>query len=317
MTRALVTGCAGFIGSHLVERLLQDDNDVIGIDCFSDYYPEELKLANLSRAMNHERFTLIRQDILEMDGFPRVDYVFHMAAQPGVRASWGANFTIYTKNNVEATQRLLEFYHSKKLNGFIYSSSSSVYGDAELPMKEDVRPSPVSPYGVTKLAAENLCYLYWKNYAVPTVSLRYFSVYGPRQRPDMAINRFVHAMLKEREILVFGDGEQLRDFTFVNDVIDALALAAQSDFKGEVFNIGGGHTISVNALIQSIEGLVGKKARVRHVQQQKGDARDTLADTAKAKRLLSWSPRTELESGLKTYIEWVLKAPLACDGAGR
>jgi len=309
MTRFLVTGCAGFIGSHLVDRLLSEDNEVVGIDCFTDYYPEEQKLENLSHALNHERFTLIKRDIVEMDTFPHVDYVFHMAAQPGVRASWGANFTIYTKNNVEATQRLLEFYHSKKLNGFIYSSSSSVYGDAELPMKEDVRPSPVSPYGVTKLAAENLCYLYWKNYAVPTVSLRYFSVYGPRQRPDMAINRFVHAMLKEREILVFGDGEQLRDFTFVNDVIDALILAAQSGIRGDVLNIGGGHTISVNALIRSVESLVGKKACVRHVEQQKGDARDTLADTTKAKRLLSWKPKTDLESGLKTYIAWVQKGP--------
>jgi UDP-glucose 4-epimerase len=232
-----------------------------------------------------------------------------MAAQPGVRASWGANFATYTKNNVEATQRLLEFYRSTELKSFIYSSSSSVYGDAELPMNEDARPLPVSPYGVTKLAAENLCFLYWKNYGVPVVSLRYFTVYGPRQRPDMAIHRFVHAILNEREIEIYGDGEQLRDFTFVSDVIDALELATQSDSKGEVFNIGGGHTISVNALIQSIERLVGKKSRVRHVEQQKGDARDTLADTTKATQLLSWSPQTDLERGLKTYVAWVLEDP--------
>jgi nucleoside-diphosphate-sugar epimerase len=310
MTRVLVTGCAGFIGSHLVERLLQGDNDVIGIDCFTDYYPQEQKLANLSRAMNHDRFTLIRQDILEMDRFPRVDHVFHMAAQPGVRASWGANFAAYTKNNIEATQRLLEFYRATELQSFIYSSSSSVYGDAELPMREDARPLPVSPYGVTKLAAENLCYLYWKNYGVPVVSLRYFTVYGPRQRPDMAIHRFVHAMLNGREIQIYGDGQQLRDFTFVSDVIDALLLATQRDVKGEVLNIGGGHTISVNALIQSIESLLGKKARVRHVEQQKGDARDTLADTAKATRLLSWKPQTDIETGLKVYIDWVMTSSL-------
>ena len=307
MTRVLVTGCAGFIGSHLVDRLLSEDNDVIGIDCFTDYYPKEQKLANLSRALNHDRFTLIRQDILKMDKFPRVDYVFHMAAQPGVRASWGTNFTVYTKNNIEATQRLLEFYRSTELKSFIFSSSSSVYGDATLPMKEDVRPLPVSPYGVTKLAAENLCFLYWKNYDVPVVSLRYFTVYGPRQRPDMAISRFVHAIFEEREIQIYGDGKQLRDFTFVNDVIDALILAPQSETNGEVFNIGGGQTISVNALVQSIERLVRKKACVRHLEQQKGDARDTLADIAKAKRLLSWSPQTDLESGLKTYIAWFLK----------
>ncbi len=309
MTRVLVTGCAGFIGSHLVDRLLSEDNDVIGIDCFTDYYLKEQKVANLSGALNHDRFTLIKQDILKMDKFPRVDYVFHMAAQPGVRASWGTNFTVYTKNNIEATQRLLEFYRSTELESFIYSSSSSVYGDAELPMKEDVRPLPVSPYGVTKLAAENLCFLYWKNYDVPVVSLRYFTVYGPRQRPDMAISRFVHAIFEEREIQIYGDGKQLRDFTFVSDVIDALMLAPQSDTKGEVFNIGGGQTISVNALIQSIERLVRKKACVRHLEQQKGEARDTLADIAKAKRLLSWSPQTDLESGLKTYIAWFLKEP--------
>ena len=306
MTRVLVTGCAGFIGSHLVERLLQGDSDVIGIDCFTDYYSEEQKLSNLTRALNHERFTLIRQDILEMDRFPRVDHVFHMAAQPGVRASWGDNFAIYTKNNVEATQRLLEYYRSTELKSFIYSSSSSVYGDTELPMREDARPLPVSPYGVTKLAAENLCYLYWKNFGVPIISLRFFTVYGPRQRPDMAINRFVHAILNESEIQVYGDGQQLRDFTFVSDVIDALALATEREVKGEVFNIGGGNTISVNALIQTLERLVRKKARVRHVEKQKGDARDTLADTAKAKILLSWSPQTDLEEGLKTYIAWVL-----------
>ena len=209
MTRVLVTGCAGFIGSHLVERLLKEDNDVIGIDCFTDYYPVEQKIVNLSQALNHERFTLIKRDIMEMDRFPRVDHVFHMAAQPGVRASWGTNFSIYTKNNVEATQRLLEFYRATELKSFIYSSSSSVYGDAELPMEEDARPLPVSPYGVTKLAAENLCYLYWKNYGVPVVSLRYFTIYGPRQRPDMAIHRFAHAMLSERDIEIYGDGQQL------------------------------------------------------------------------------------------------------------
>jgi nucleoside-diphosphate-sugar epimerase len=280
---------------------------VIGIDCFTDYYPEEQKLANLSSALNHERFTLLRRDILEMDKFPRVDHVFHMAAQPGVRASWGANFVTYTKNNIEASQRLLEYYRSTELKGFIYSSSSSVYGDAELPMKEDARPLPVSPYGVTKLAAENLCYLYWKNYGVPVVSLRYFTVYGPRQRPDMAINKFVNAILNENEIQIYGDGQQLRDFTFINDVIDALLLAAQSEMSGEIFNIGGGHTISVKALIQNIENLVGKEARIRYVEPQKGDARNTWAETAKAQHLLSWNPKTDLENGLKTYIAWVLK----------
>jgi UDP-glucose 4-epimerase len=307
MTRVLVTGCAGFIGSHLVERLLQADNDVIGIDCFTDYYPQEQKLANLSRALKNNRFTFLRQDILEVDRFPRVDHVFHLAAQPGVRASWGTNFTIYTKNNVEATQRLLEFYRSTELKSFIYSSSSSVYGDAELPMKEDARTLPISPYGVTKLAGENLCYLYWKNYGVPTVSLRFFTVYGPRQRPDMAIHKFVNAIVNEREIEIFGDGEQLRDFTFVDDVIDALVLASRSSLSGEVLNVGGSHTLSVNELIRYVEKITGKKARARYVERQKGDARDTWADTAKARRLLGWAPQTDIKSGLRAFLMWVQK----------
>lgn len=306
MAHILVTGCAGFIGSNLVDRLLKDGNDVIGIDCFTDYYSEDQKVANLSSALNHERFTLIRRDILDIDEFPLVDYVFHMAAQPGVRASWGTTFKVYTLNNVEATQRLLEFYRSTALSSFVYASSSSVYGDAPLPMNEEARALPVSPYGVTKLAAEHLCHLYWQNYGVPTVSLRFFTVYGPRQRPDMAIHKFVDAMLHDREILIYGDGEQLRDFTFVADVVDALVLAAQSGFNGEVFNIGGGHAISVNSLIRCTEKLTEREAHVQYEKPQKGDAKGTMADTMKAKKLLSWQPRTDLQRGLKTYIRWVL-----------
>jgi nucleoside-diphosphate-sugar epimerase len=307
MSLVLVTGCAGFIGSHLVERLLDDSNDVIGIDCFADHYSERRKFANLSRALKNEGFTFLRQDILEVDTFPNVDHVFHLAAQPGVRASWGANFTIYVKNNVETTQRLLEFYRTEEPESFVYSSSSSVYGDAQLPMNEEARPLPISPYGVTKLAGENLCYLYWKNYSVPTISLRFFTVYGPRQRPDMAIHKFVNAILNEREIEIFGDGEQLRDFTFVDDVIDALVLASQSGLSGEVFNIGGSRTISVNALIKCVENITGKKARARYVERQKGDARDTWADTTKARRLLGWEPQTAIESGLRAYLSSVQK----------
>ena len=169
-----------------------------------------------------------------MDKFPEVDYVFHEAAQAGVRASWGKSFDVYTRNNIETTQKLLEFYKGIKIKKFVYASSSSVYGDAELPMREDSLLKPVSPYGVTKLAAENLCYLYWKNYNVPTVSLRYFTVYGPRQRPDMAIHKFVKAILKGDEITVFGDGTQTRDFTYVDDAVEATILAAESNSVGEV-----------------------------------------------------------------------------------
>ena len=302
--KALVTGCAGFIGSHLVDKLLEQGYEVIGIDCFTDYYSMEIKKKNISTALSHKNFEFIEKDILDMRGYPEVDYVFHQAAQAGVRASWGRSFEIYTRNNIEATQKLLEFYKNLKFKKFVYASSSSVYGDAELPMREDSLLKPVSPYGVTKLAGENLCYLYWKNYGVPTISLRYFTVYGPRQRPDMAIHKFVKAIFKGDEISVFGDGTQTRDFTFVDDAVVANVLAAESDSVGEIFNIGGGSRISVNVLINEIEKIVGKKAKIKYIEKQKGDVRDTLADVSKAKKELGWMPKVKIEEGLKRFVDW-------------
>jgi UDP-glucose 4-epimerase len=302
--KTLVTGCAGFIGSHLVDKLLEQGYGVIGIDCFTDYYQREIKEANMSNALNHKNFGFIEKDILSIDKYPEVDYVFHEAAQAGVRASWGKSFEIYTRSNIEATQRLLEFYKGRKIKKFVYASSSSVYGDAELPIREDSLLKPVSPYGVTKLAGENLCYLYWKNYSVPTISLRYFTVYGPRQRPDMAIHKFVKAILNDDNILIFGDGEQTRDFTFVDDAFEAIILAAESDIVGEVFNIGGGSRISVNELIKIMEDIIGKKARRKYVEKQKGDVRDTRADVGKAGKELGWKPKVGIEEGLKRFVDW-------------
>ena len=304
--KTFVTGCAGFIGSHLVDKLLERGYEVIGVDCFTDYYPREIKEANISNALNRKNFEFMEKDILEMDKFPKVDYVFHEAAQAGVRASWGKSFEIYTRNNIEATQKLLEFYKDSEIKKFVYASSSSVYGDTELPMKEDSLLKPVSPYGVTKLAGENLCYLYWKNYNVPTVSLRYFTVYGPRQRPDMAIHKFVRAIINEEEIAVFGDGTQTRDFTFVDDAVEANILAAENDSVGEVFNIGGGSRISVNELIEEIERIIGKKAQIKYVEKQKGDVRDTWADVSKAKAKINWNPRVDINKGLKSFIDWFI-----------
>ena len=303
--KALVTGCAGFIGSHLVDKLLEQEYEVIGMDCFTDYYASKIKEANISNALKSRDFEFIEEDILNMEKFPDVDYVFHLAAQAGVRASWGESFEIYTRNNIETTQKLLEFYKDRNLTKFIYASSSSVYGDAELPMKEHSLLKPVSPYGVTKLAGENLCYLYWKNYNVPTVSLRYFTVYGPRQRPDMATHKFVRAILKGDEITIFGDGIQTRDFTFVDDVVKANILAAESDSVGEIFNIGGGSRISVSNLINEIEKIVGKKAKIKYIEKQKGDVRDTLADVSKAEKGLGWKPKTEINRGLERFIKWM------------
>jgi len=305
--KALVTGCAGFIGSHLTERLLRKGYEVIGIDCFTDYYAREIKERNIENALNEKNFKLIGEDILEMNEYPEVDYVFHEAAQAGVRASWGKSFEIYTRNNIEATQKLLEFYKDREIKKFVYASSSSVYGDAELPMREDSLLKPVSPYGVTKLAGENLCYLYWRNYNVPTVSLRYFTVYGPRQRPDMAIHKFVKAILNGEEITVFGDGTQTRDFTFIDDVVEANILAGNSEIEGGVFNVGGGSRISVNKLIKLLEEIIGKEARIKYIEKQKGDVWDTLADTTKISNELNWEPEVKIEEGLKIFVEWYEK----------
>jgi len=304
--KALVTGCAGFIGSTLTDRLLEDGYEVIGIDRFSDYYARDLKEQNIASAVKNPHFTLLEEDILEMERFPPVDYVFHLAAQAGVRASWGKSFTIYTRDNIQATQRLLEFYRDQEIRKFVYSSSSSVYGDVTLPMREDQRVQPVSPYGVTKLAAEHLCSLYGKNYGVPIVSLRYFTVYGPRQRPDMGINRFVRAILNGESITIYGDGNQTRDFTYIDDAVEANLLAAISDARGEVFNIGGGNRISVIDLVRAIEATTGKTAHICHIEEQKGDVQDTWADTGKAEKALGWQPRIKINEGIERYIQWLV-----------
>ena len=302
--KALVTGCAGFIGSHLVDKLLEQGYEVIGIDCFTDYYAKELKEANISNAVKHNNFEFVEKDLLKLTEYPDVDYVFHEAAQAGVRASWGNSFEIYTRNNVDVTQKLLEFYKDRKLIKFVYASSSSVYGDTELPMCEKSLLKPVSPYGVTKLAAENLCYLYCTNYGVPTVSLRYFTVYGPRQRPDMAIHKFVRAILNGEAITVFGDGTQTRDFTYVADIVAANIMAARCDKVGDVFNIGGGSRITVNELIKRIEEITAEKASVKYIEQQKGDVKDTLADTSKISDELNWKPGIKIEEGIDRFVRW-------------
>ena len=302
--KCLVTGCAGFIGSNLIDRLLNNGHDVIGIDCFTDYYPKQIKKQNIAHALKNSHFVFYDKDLMELTIYPEVDVIFHLAAQAGVRASWGSDFSIYTRNNIEATQRLLEYYKDKNLKKFVYASSSSVYGDVPLPMKEDMRLQPVSPYGVTKLAAEHLCYLYWKNFGLPTVSLRYFTVYGPRQRPDMAINKFVKAIMNGDALTLYGDGTQTRDFTFVSDIVDANLKAAVSNNQGSVFNIGGGSRITVNELIRIIEEKCKKKGKIIYTEQQKGDVTDTLADVNYARVRLGWAPQIPLEKGISSFVDW-------------
>lgn len=307
--KALVTGGAGFIGSHLSERLLTDGADVVAIDCFTDYYPRALKERNLARSLKHPRFTFIEDAIAEADMGRLLDgvtHVYHLAAQAGVRKSWGGDFRTYTTLNIDATQRLLEACVGRQIDRVVYASSSSVYGDdVELPMREEATPHPVSPYGVTKLAAEHLCHLYFINHQVPTVSLRYFTVYGPRQRPDMGFNRFFSAVLDGRPVVQYGDGLQTRDFTFVADAVRATAAAAVRGRPGRVYNIGGGSRVSLRDVFAMIGRVSGRPVRIELETAQKGDMRDTYADTSRARADLAFAPVTGLEDGLREMFGWM------------
>ena len=307
--RAFVTGVAGFIGSTLAERLLATSADVVGIDCFSDYYPRPIKERNLSALGGHPRFRFIESRVQDADLVRLLDdrtHVFHLAAQAGVRKSWGHDFAIYTTNNIEATQVLLEACAKLTLERVVYASSSSVYGDGvAMPMREDALPQPISPYGVTKLAAEQLCHLYHVNHGVPTVSLRYFTVYGPRQRPDMGFHKFLRATLLNEPITVYGDGQQTRDFTFVHDAVSATLAAASRGAAGSVYNIGGGSHVSINQVLDMIARVVGRKPLVTVDRAQKGDMRHTYADTSRARAELGFEPTVELEDGLAAEHAWL------------
>ena len=306
---ALVTGVAGFIGSHLAEQLLVRGHAVTGLDCFTDYYPRRIKDGNLKALRGQDRFSFVESTVQAAD-LPRLvggaTHVFHLAAQAGVRKSWGRDFTTYTVNNIEATQMLLEACVGMSVERVVYASSSSVYGDeAEIPMKEDVPLHPVSPYGVSKLAAEQLGYLYYVNHGVPVVSLRYFTVYGPRQRPDMGFHRFLKAAIEGQPIVPYGDGEQTRDFTFVSDAVSATIAAAERGRPGAVYNIGGGSRVSVNHVLELVGRTVGRAVAVRREPPQKGDMRDTYADTSRARADLGFAPRVSLEEGLDAEYCWL------------
>jgi UDP-glucuronate 4-epimerase len=321
MSRALVTGCAGFIGSHLVESLLADGHAVVGIDCFNPNYGAADKWANLAVALDHDDFACVEADLVAADVealLADCDAIFHLAAEPGVRASWGTRFQRYVENNVTATQRLLEASSAEPGRRVVYASSSSIYGDAaDLPTREDARPQPLSPYGVTKLAAEHLCQLYHAEQGVKTVALRYFSVYGPRQRPDMAFRRFCEAALARRPIEMFGDGRQTRDFTFVADIVAATRAAAETDgVAGAVFNIGGGSRVSLNTTLERLSAIAGRPLDVRRQAREDGDVLHTGADIARAREKLGFDPSTSLEDGLRAEFEWARSArPVALPSA--
>lgn len=304
--RTLVTGAAGFVGAHLCAHLLAEGNDVIGIDAMTDFYDVRRKKANLTALTDWNSFAFRRQDLLTaplhrlLDG---VEVVFHLAGQPGVRPSWGPEFAVYVNRNILATQRLLEASRRVPVRKIIYASSSSVYGDAEsYPTTEAMRPRPVSPYGVTKLAAEHLCELYRVNFGIPTASLRLFTVYGPRQRPDMAFARLIGAALRGTPFPLFGDGAQTRDFTYVTDVVSAMCAAARSPWTG-VANIGGGSRTSMAEVLRIVGTLVGREVATARRPAQPGDVRDTAADTSLARQAFGYAPAVPLAEGLARMIE--------------
>ncbi len=309
--KILVTGAAGFIGSHLAERLVKEGHTVVGVDSFLDYYPRKIKERNVEGLVVKKGFEFIEGDILCLDLdklLSGIDAVFHQAAIAGVRSSWGAGFDEYVRNNILGTQLLLEACRDGRIKKFVYASSSSVYGDCdELPIKETSPVRPVSPYGVTKLSGEQLAYLYYKGYGVPVVSLRYFTVYGPRQRPDMAFHKFLKAVITGGEIEVYGTGEQTRDFTFIGDAVSANLAAFSNGVNGEAYNVGGGSRIKLIECIRVIEEICGKKANLNFTDPQRGDAAHTYADVSKAKKDFGYSPSVGIREGLTEHYDWLKK----------
>ncbi len=319
--RALVTGCAGFVGSHLSERLIELGWSVVGVDGFTDYYARSVKLENLERLLDEPDFDLRELDLsadpLE-DVLEGADTVFHLAAQPGVRGSFGRTFDVYVRDNIIGTQRVLEAAVGRGDLRFVYASSSSVYGNAPvMPTPEDAPRHPVSPYGMTKVATEELAGVYSRAHGISTVGLRYFTVYGPRQRPDMAFHRFVAAALEGRSITVLGDGQQMRDFTYVSDAVDATIAAADLPLDGaSAYNIGGAQPVVLTRVIDLLGDLIGSPIKVERADQRLGDARHTAADIRHAAAALRDAPRVDLESGLAAQVERMLRTrPAVTDPA--
>lgn len=309
--KAVVTGASGFIGSTLAERLVDAGSTVIGIDCFAPYYDVQQKRRNVERLLSHPNFTLIEADLLTadlVDTLRGVDVLYHQAAQPGVRLSWSTGFSTYSDTNIVATQRLLEATRSAEVGRFVYASSSSVYGNVDVvPTPEDAPKRPFSPYGVTKYAGEMLCRAYGENFGLFTISLRYFTVYGPRQRPDMAIHRMIESARQQTPFAVFGDGSHVRDFTYVGDVVEANVLAATSTCEpGMVVNIAGGSSTTVRHLLKLVGEAVGQPVVADWQAAQPGDVHATGGDTTLAARMLGWIPQVSLRDGIAAQVEWHL-----------
>lgn len=307
--RTVVTGAAGFIGSHLCDRLLDEGHTVVGIDCFRDFYPRSIKEQNLAVARTSPRFSFSELDLVEEDArwaLEGADVVFHLAARSGLGTSRAAHFGEYVRDNMLATQRLLEALVQVPAARLVFAGSSSVYGEAEgLPTREAAIPRPLSSYGVTKLAAESLVHLYGRNMGLPVTVLRYFTVYGPRQRPDMAISRFALALIEGRAVEISGDGVQTRDFTYVDDVIEATLRAATADVVGEVINIGGGSRSTINAVLDTLEEISGRRVFRTQLPASRADQRHSCASINVARRRLGWEPRVALRVGLARQWDWL------------
>lgn len=303
---ALVTGCAGFIGSHLTQALLATGHTVTGVDCLTDYYDPTLKRKNLRHFLDNPRFSLIEKDAAELENIDGTKVIFHLAARPGVRPSWGDKFDLYVQRNILTTARMLEL--AKRTQGlarFVFASSSSVYGNTQSPkLREDDPLRPFSPYGVTKLAGEALCRTYAENFNLPIIALRFFTVYGPRQRPDMAFSRLIHSALSTNTFKVYGDGNQERDFTYVGDAVQALLLAAQGPVSHGFFNVGGERTFSLNKVIELLEEIARRKLQVQYAEPLPGDVKRTSADTSLIRAALGYKPSTILEDGLRLQFEY-------------
>jgi UDP-glucuronate 4-epimerase len=305
--RYVVTGCAGFIGSTLTDALLADGSEVLGVDSFTDYYPRADKETALKSARAHPSFALLEHDLaggpLPDASLEGIDGIFHLAARPGVRASWGTGFEAYVDDNILATHAVADAAGARGIR-LVLASSSSIYGDAlAYPTGEDTPPSPISPYGVTKLACEHLVAAHARDSGLEHVALRYFTVYGPRQRPDMAFTRLIAALLPEREFEIYGDGRQSRDFTFVGDAVSATLAAMRGGPAGATYNIGGGSEATLRDVVSLVEDLAGRPPKVRYGERAAGDVRRTLADTARIRSELGWEPRTDLRAGLAAQLD--------------
>ncbi|ANB59595.1 NAD-dependent epimerase/dehydratase family protein [Anoxybacteroides amylolyticum] len=308
--KIIVTGAAGFIGSHLCEKLLQDEqHTVVGIDGWIGPTPAHIKTHNLQTLLAHPRFTLISENLLTAplhELLKDADVVYHLAGMPGVRTSWGSDFAAYALHNISVTQQLLEACKHTQIQQFIYASTSSVYGEKDGKLSETLEPVPLSPYGITKLTGEHLCRVYHTTFGVPTVILRYFTVYGPRQRTDMSFHRFINQLLKNEPLTIFGDGTQSRDFTYISDCVDGTASVLGNEATiGQTMNIGGKERASVNDVIALLEELTGKKAIRKYVTSAIGEPKHTWADLSRAEHYLQYCPKVSLKEGLLREIEYI------------